>query len=901
MTATPPDSDRTAAPAGERELPKGYEPKDVEARWRALWEETAAFSPDMADPEAQKAEAYSIVIPPPNVTGNLHMGHALNITLQDVLCRHARQLGKQVLWVPGEDHAGIATQNVVERRLAAEGKTRHDLGREAFIERVWRWKEEYGENIRRQIKAMGASVDWSRERFTMDEGLSRAVRQVFVRLYNEGLIYKGQYIINWCNRCHTALADDEVEHAPQKTHLWYLRYPLEDGSGYLVTATTRPETMLADTAVCVHPEDGRYQSAIGKKVRLPLTGRLIPVIADNYVDREFGTGVLKVTPSHDHNDWHLGHKHNLDFIQVIDDEGRMNAAAGAFAGLPKEEARKKIAAALEEQGLLEKVADYENSVGHCYRCKSVIEPHVSMQWFVAVKTLAEKARAAMPEPTQIYPVSWLKTYYNWMDSIRDWCISRQIWWGHRIPAWTCKNCKTLLVLEEAPDRCPNCAGEVFDQEEDVLDTWFSSALWPFSTLGWPEKTAELARFYPTSVLVTGFDILFFWVARMMMMGLHFMGQTPFHHVYIHALVRDASGKKMSKSTGNVIDPLAMIGSYGTDSLRFTLTAFAAMGRDIRLSEERIEGYRHFMNKIWNASRFALMHLPQGEALPPADLDAVEGLHHRWILHRLEELKAEQKTALAEYRFNDAAQTLYKFVWNEFCDWYLELIKPDMQAGGARRDAARFVLYTVLSEALVLLHPITPFITSEVWQALPGNEGTDLSRRPFPALRPGCLKEADALRMEMVQEAIVAVRTIRAELNIAPSLRLAAIIRPADDAARATLEAHREMLQVLARLDSITIDAAVEAPRVCASQVARGNEIIVPLSGAVDFAAEVARLDKELGKLEKEGAMLSGKLANPNYAAKAPAEVVERDRLRVAEIADAKAKLEALKARFSEGL
>ncbi len=881
---------------GVKELPKGYEPKDVEEARRAFWEADKTFTPS---PEAP-GEAYAIVIPPPNVTGNLHIGHALNLTLQDVLCRHARQLGKNVLWVPGEDHAGIATQNVVERRLKTEGKGRHDLGREAFVERVWQWKEEYGDNIRRQIRAMGASVDWTRERFTLDEGLSRAVRRVFVQLYNEGLIYKGRYIVNWCTRCHTALADDEVEHAPQKTHLWHIRYPLEDGSGELVIATTRPETMLGDTAVCVHPEDERYTAFVGKKVRLPLTDRLIPIIADNYVDREFGTGALKVTPSHDHNDWHLGHKHNLEFLSVMDDEGRMNELAGKFAGLSRDEARKAVAAELEAQGFLVKVEDYENSVGHCYRCKEIIDPHVSVQWFVAVKTLAEKARAAMPEKTQIYPESWLKTYYNWMDNIRDWCISRQIWWGHRIPAWTCDSCANLIVAEEAPDRCAKCGSERLSQDEDVLDTWFSSALWPFSTLGWPDETPELKRYYPTAVLVTGFDILFFWVARMMMMGLHFMGEIPFKHVYIHALVRDASGKKMSKSTGNVIDPLAMIDKYGTDSLRFTLTAFAAMGRDIKLAEERIEGYRHFMNKIWNASRFALMNL---EGAPEAvDLDKAEGLHHRWILHRLEELKAEQKSALAEYRFNDAAQSLYKFVWNQFCDWYLELIKPDMQAGGERQKAARFVLWTTLRETLLLLHPLVPFISAEVWQAMPGHANTpDIAREAFPAARPGCLRPDDAARMEMIQEAISAVRTIRAELNIAPSLKLTAIVRPVDAEAAAVLEAHREMLLVLARLEKLTIDAAAEAPRVAASQVACGNEIIIPLSGAVDFAAETARLEKELAKLDKEHAMLAGKLANESYVSRAPAEVVERDKARVLELADAKLKLAALKERFAEGL
>lgn len=895
-----------------KELPKGYEPEKVEERWRIFWQENKCFTPDMSAPA--EGGAFSIVIPPPNVTGNLHMGHALNLTLQDVLCRHNRQLGKQVLWIPGEDHAGIATQNVVERRLAQEGKTRHDLGREKFIERVWEWKEEYGENIRKQIKAMGASVDWSRERFTLDEGLSRAVRQVFVRLYNEGLIYKGKYTVNWCNRCHTALADDEVEHAPQKTHLWMLKYPLEDGSGHLTIATTRPETMLGDTAVAVHPDDERYTAYVGKKIRLPLVNRLIPIIADNYVDREFGTGALKITPAHDHNDWQIGRKHQLEIIQVIDGEGNMNEEAGAYKGLSKEEARKKIAADLEAQGFIEAVKDYENSVGHCYRCQSIIDPFLSEQWFVSVKPLAEKARAAVPGKTQIFPPTWEKTYFNWMDNIRDWCISRQIWWGHRIPAWTCEDCGKVIVAEQAPASCPDCSSSKLVQDPDVLDTWFSSALWPFSTFGWPDETPELKRFYPTSVLITAFDIIFFWVARMMMMGLHFMGDVPFHHCYIHALVRDAQGKKMSKSTGNVINPLDMIDKFGTDSLRFTLTAFAAMGRDIRMSEERIEGYRHFMNKIWNASRFALMNL-EAEAPPAVDLTKISGLHHRWILHRLEELKEAQKSSLADYRFNDTAQTLYKFVWNEFCDWYLELVKPDMLApekaekngedmneARYRRAEAQFVLWTVLRETLTMLHPVIPFISSEVWDALPGSKtAPSLCLMPFPPGRDTSAYADDAARMEMVQAAIVAVRTIRAELNIAPSLKLSAVIRPADDAARQTLEAQRQVIMLLARLESLTIDPSAKAPRASASNIASGNEIIVPLSGAVDFTAELARLDKEIAKLEKEHAMLSGKLANPNYVQKAPQDVVERDRARVIELDDARAKLASLQERFRQGL
>ncbi len=883
------------------QLPKSYEAKDVEGRWRQRWEEGRTFTPDLDKARANPENTYSIVIPPPNVTGNLHIGHALNLTLQDILCRHQRQLGKTVLWVPGCDHAGIATQNVVERRLQQEGKTRDDLGREAFVERVWKWKAEYADNITRQIKALGASVDWTRERFTMDEGLSKAVRKVFVDLYNEGLIYKGDYIINWCSRCHTALADDEVEHHPRKSHLWHIRYDLEDGGGSVVIATTRPETLLGDTGVAVNPDDDRYKELIGRRAILPLVGRVLPIIGDNYVDKEFGTGALKVTPSHDPNDWNMGRKHGLEFVSVIDDKGFMSKAAGKYAGLSREEARKRVVEDLEAIGHLVKVEDYDHNVGLCYRCKEVVEPLVSTQWFVKVAPLAAKAKAAMGADdtagTRMYPSTWLKTYHTWMDNIRDWCISRQIWWGHRIPAWTCQDCNEMIVATEAPERC-RCGGTRLVQDEDVLDTWFSSALWPFSTLGWPDRTEELRLFYPTSVLVTGFDIIFFWVARMMMMGIHFMGEVPFRHTYIHALVRDAEGKKMSKSTGNVIDPLAMIEAYGTDSLRFTLAAFAAMGRDIKLSEERIEGYRHFVNKIWNAARFALLNMPEGGAVPPAvDLASVSGTHHQWILHRLEEMKESTKKSLEEYRFNDTAQNLYTFIWNEICDWYLELIKPDMQEGGERKAAAQSVLRTVLCETMILLHPVMPFVTAEIWQALPGNAGTDIAEQAFPEERAACRKPDAARDMEMIQAAISAIRTIRAELGIAPTLRLAAIIRPSSDAAGAVMDAHRDMILFLARLDSLAIDASAEAPKASASQVAAGNEIIVPLLGTVDFGAEVARLDKELAKMDKEHAMLSSKLANENYVNRAPAKVVERDRARVAELSDAREKLLALQARF----
>ena len=883
----------------EEALSKAYEPQDVEARWRKHWEDNKTFTPDLDAP----GEPYSLVIPPPNVTGALHIGHALNHTLQDVLCRHARQLGKKVLWIPGTDHAGIATQNVVERALALEGKTREDLGREAFVERVWQWKNDYSHRILNQIRALGDSVDWTRERFTMDEGLSQAVRKVFVDLYNQDLIYKGQYIINWCPRCHTALADDEVEHHAVTGSLYHVRYLTEDGTDSIIIATTRPETIVADTAVAVHPEDERYKHLIGKTVLVPVMQRPVPVIADTYVDKDFGTGALKVTPSHDHNDWQLGHKHHLQFIQAIDDKGMMNDEAGPYTGMTKEDAREQMVKDLDALGQLVKVEPLEHNVGHCYRCRTVVDPYVSTQWFVATTKLAPAARQAVPELTQMFPENWIKTYYTWLDNIRDWCISRQIWWGHRIPAWTCDACGDLVVSETDPASCPKCGGGALTQDEDVLDTWFSSALWPFSTMGWPEKTRDLETFYPTSVLVTGFDIIFFWVARMMMMGQTFMGQVPFKHVYLHALVRDAQGKKMSKSTGNVIDPIEMIHRYGADALRFTLTAFAAMGRDIRLSEDRIEGYRHFVNKLWNAARFALMNLDE-QAPAPLDLDVVSGLHHRWLLHRLEEVKAQNKADLETYRFNDAAQNLYRFLWSEFCDWYLELIKPDMREGGARKAEAQYVLWTALREILLLLHPIMPFVTAEIWSALPrqaGSQPTDIALELYPPARPGCLKPDDAARMEWVQQVISSVRTIRAELNIAPSFKLTVLLRPADAAQAVLLESCREMLLTLARIGDLHIDASGEAPKASASAVAQGCEIIVHLSGAVDFAAELARLEKELAKITKELTGLDMKLANQNFVSRAPADVVQRERDRVSELVVARDKLTTLQERFRSAM
>ncbi len=879
-------------------LSKAYEPQEVEAHWRKHWEEAKTFTPDMSAP----GDPYSIVIPPPNVTGILHIGHALNQTLQDILCRHARQKGKNVLWIPGTDHAGIATQNVVERALAKEGKKRHDVGREAFIERVWEWKKQYGGQILEQIKELGSSVDWTREAFTMDDNLARAVRKVFVQLYNEGLIYKGKYIVNWCPRCHTALADDEVDHIDSKGTLWHVRYDFADGSGSVTIATTRPETILGDSAVCVHPEDERYAGLVGKKLIVPVVNREVPLIADRYVDREFGTGCLKVTPCHDPNDWKLGHAHNLEFIQVIDDNGNMcmSDVCGRYAGMSREECRKAIVEELRENGHLIKEEPLSHSVGCCYRCKTVIEPYVSDQWFVAISKMAPAARAAVPDKIKIYPESWTKTYYNWLDNIRDWCISRQIWWGHRIPAWTCADCGELIVAEEEPTVCPKCGSHKLEQDPDVLDTWFSSALWPFSTMGWPEQTETLKKYYPTTVLVTAFDILFFWVARMIMMGQHFMGEVPFREVYIHALVRDAQGRKMSKSLGNGINPQDMIRKYGADSLRFTLAAFAAMGRDIRMSEERIEGYRHFVNKVWNASRFALMNLPEQGEPKAVDLGAVKGLHHKWILNRLEEIKVEEDAALESYRFNDAAQCVYKFLWNEFCDWYLELIKADMKEEGEAREEAQYVLYTVLREILLLLHPMTPFVTAEVWNALPGHEGTDIATQLYPEARPQCVKSRESDDMVFLQEAISAIRTIRAELNIKPSYRLSVVLRPASDEQAALLEANRGFFD-LARLEELTIDKNAHAPKASASNVVRGCEVIVLLTGAVDFQAELVRLDKEIGKVDKDLAALDGKLSNENFVKRAPAELVESEKARHAELVDKKAKMQALQKRFKEAM
>ena len=880
-------------------LSKGYEFAGIEEKWLSRWNAGKCFQATMEEGRP----SFAIVIPPPNVTGVLHVGHALNNTMQDVLVRYHRMRGDNTVWVPGTDHAGIATQNVVERQLAAMGKSRHDLGREEFIRKVWEWRAEKGGTIIRQLKRLGASCDWDRERFTMDEGLSAAVREVFVRLYHEGLIYKGDYIVNWCPRCHTALADDEVEHEEKRGKLYHIRYPFADGSGdgqgrpnaagardggsgYVVVATTRPETMLGDTAVAVHPEDERYSHLAGVGIRLPLTERIIPIVFDHHVQKDFGTGALKVTPAHDRDDYEIGRRHDLEILKVMDSTGHMNEKAGIYAGLDRFACRKKIVEDLEAQGFLDRIEDYEHAVGQCYRCKTVVEATTSLQWFVSVKPLAAKAVAAVRDGRiNIYPKTWYNTFYNWMDNIRDWCISRQIWWGHRVPAWNCQSCGEMIVATVDPTHCPKCGSAELVQETDVLDTWFSSALWPFSTLGWPEETRELAMFYPTSVLITSFDILFFWVARMMMMGLHFMDEVPFRDVYLHALVRDKHGKKMSKSTGNVIDPLEVIDKYGTDALRFTLTAFAAQGREIKLDEERIEGYRFFINKIWNAARFALMHVGEMESPGMSEISSPRDLSliHQWILSRLAATIAEVRAALDGYRFNDAASALYQFIWYEFCDWYVEWIKPDLfSKEPGIRDQARTVLLLVLETILKLIHPIIPFVTEEIWSVLPGKREM-LVISSYPEIKEHWRNSEIEGQVEMLMGVITGIRNIRAEADVHPSTRIEAFILCPTPERIAFLESFAITIADMTRLSSLVVTGPGEKPKDAASYLYKDMEIYVPLKGLVDVEKETAKLAKERQKIEVKLAQVGAKLASDKFLNNAPAEVVMKEKEKMAEM------------------
>jgi valyl-tRNA synthetase len=868
---------------GKDVLPKTYDPGEIEEKWYSFWQDRKLFRAG----EKKTSKEYSIVIPPPNVTGSLHMGHALNNTLQDILIRYHRMNGYNTLWMPGMDHAGIATQNVVERQLAQEGLKREDLGREKFIERVWTWKEHSGGVIINQLKRLGCSCDWDRERFTMDEGLSRAVREVFVRLYEDGLVYKGDYIVNWCPRCHTALSDLEVEHEDASGSLWHIRYPIEGSDEAVVVATTRPETMLGDTAVAVNPNDPRYSHLIGKHAILPLVGRRLTVIGDPIVAMDFGTGALKVTPSHDLTDFELSVRHNLDRVTVMDFHGRINERGIHFKGMDRYECRKAIVKELEEKGFLLKIEPYTVGLGRCYRCKDVVEPLISKQWFVKTGPLAAEAlKAVETGATRIVPEHWTKTYYDWMNNIRDWCISRQIWWGHRVPAWTCEDCGTIVVSRQDPVECTSCKGSRLVQETDVLDTWFSSALWPFSTMGWPDRSELLKTFYPTSCLVTGFDILFFWVARMMMMGIKVMEDVPFKDVYIHALVRDESGKKMSKSLGNVIDPLEVMDRLGTDAFRFTLAALAAQGRDIRLSESRIEGYRNFMNKIWNAARFALPYLDAADGLPAMDELESPSLPEQWILSRLNATVREAREAIETYRFNDAAQALYQFTWHEFCDWYIEQTKIPLSGEdsvAATRSTA--VLRHVLDSLMRLLHPFIPFITEEVASKIPSN-GSTVINGPFPTVDTALDNPEAERKMGILMGLISAVRNIRAEMNLAPGKQLPLIVLPSSEEEQSVVEKDKQMVIALGRISDLTLSnpgEPVEVPRMSATAVIGEMTIFVPLEGIVDPDAEIARLEKELAKIEKELAGVDKKLSNESFLAKANPDAVQKQKDRQTEL------------------
>jgi valyl-tRNA synthetase len=881
--------------AGGPTLPPGYDHRDVEARWYRTWKERGYFRADERD---RSRPAFSIVLPPPNVTGSLHLGHALTATLQDVLTRWKRMSGFNALWLPGTDHAGIATQMIVEKELRKTEKTsRHDLGRAEFLKRVWSWKEKYGSRIGEQHQALGASLDWERERFTMDEGLSRAVREVFVRLHEEGLIYREKKLINWCPDCRTALSDLEVDHEDaHQGELWSFAYPLADGSGEIVVATTRPETMLGDTAVAVHPEDERYRGLVGKKVRHPILEREIPIVADAIlVDPKFGTGAVKVTPAHDFNDFEVGRRHGLPMITVIGFDGRMTGEAGPFAGLDRFEARKQVKALLAEKGLDRGTKPHALPLGRCQRSQTVVEPLLSDQWYVRIEPLARPAIEAVEQgKTRFVPEQWTNTYMAWMRNIHDWCISRQLWWGHQIPAWYCPD-GHLTVARAAPTVCGTCGKGDLRQDEDVLDTWFSSALWPFSTMGWPDETETLRTFYPTSVMETGHDIIFFWVARMMMMGIHFMGEVPFRVVYLHPMVRDEKGQKMSKTKGNVIDPLVITEQYGADALRFTLAALTAQGRDIKLAKERIEGYRAFANKLWNATRFALMNLadftsgqvdPRAIARSPAD---------RWILARLDRAVRSTVEALEGYRFNDAASTLYQFVWHELCDWYIELSKeaffgddPD-----SKREA-QAVLTHCLETSLRLLHPFMPFVTEELWQTLQAQVGASWGESIMVAEYPkaGEPDEAAERSFGPVIGIVDALRNIRGEMNIPFKVVLRDVqVGGLSEEALSTVRSETARVARLGNVEGFT--ASGESTRkVPGSAVAVGSgfEVRVPLAGVVDMAAENARIEKELGRVDADLAGLAKKLANPSFVERAPKEIVEKDRARAEELTEKRTRL-----------
>ena len=854
------------------EINKTYNPKEVEDKHYQNWVEKRYFTPDANSDK----EPFTIVIPPPNVTGQLHMGHALDETLQDILIRYKRMAGFNTLWVPGTDHAGIATQIKVEEVLRKEeGLTRYDLGREKFIEKVWDWKKLYGGRIINQLKKLGSSCDWTRERFTMDEGCSKAVKEVFVSLYEKGLIYQGNRIINWCPRCITALSDAEVEYTEQAGHFWHIKYPIKDSDDYLEIATTRPETMLGDTAVAVHPDDERYKDLVGKMLILPLVGKEIPIIADEYVDKEFGTGCVKITPAHDPNDFEVGLRHGLEIIKVMNDDATINEYGGKYEGLDRYEARKQMVADLEAEGLLVKVKDHAHNVGQCYRCGTTVEPITSDQWFVKMQPLADKALEVVKDGTvKFVPDRFSKIYTNWMENVHDWCISRQLWWGHRIPAFYCDDCHKMVVTKENDAVCPKC-GKAMRQDPDTLDTWFSSALWPFSTLGWPDETDDLKTFYPTSVLVTGYDIIFFWVARMIFSGMEHMEKEPFKHVLIHGLVRDSQGRKMSKSLGNGVDPLEVIEEFGADALRFTLVTGNAPGNDMRYSTEKVTASRNFANKIWNASRFVQMNLNVDELKIPDEKDLC--MEDKWILNKYNQLIEEVTLNLEKFELGVAAAKLYEFIWDEFCDWYIELVKPRLyDTESASNKTAQYVLSYVLSNTLKLLHPFMPFITEEIWQSLP-HDGESIVIAPWPKKDEKLSFPKESAQMEMIMDALKAVRNKRAEMNIPPSKKANMFIVTDH---KDVFESGAVFFEKLASAQGVTVledNSGIDENAVAV--IVNGAQIFMPMGELVDFEKEIKRLEDEKKHLLDEIKRVDGKLSNKGFVDKAPAHVVEEEKMK----------------------
>jgi valyl-tRNA synthetase len=897
-----------AQPLSVADLPKAYEPGAVEAKWYRFWEEGGYFKPR---PNPAR-KPFVISMPPPNVTGALHLGHAITATVEDSLIRYHRMKGDETLWVPGEDHAGIATQTVVERLLAREGTDRHQIGREAFIERVWQWVHQYKSRIQNQHRRLGASADWTRERFTLDEGLSKAVREVFVRLYDEGLIYRGERIINWCPRCMSAISDLEVNHVETPGTLTYVRYPLKPIEGetetkYISVATTRPETILGDTGVAVNPKDPRYKDIVGRLAILPLIGREIPIVADEAVDATFGTGAVKVTPAHDPTDFEIGLRHHLPEIQVIGFDAKMTPEAGVYAGQDRYEARKNVVADLEKQGLVVKIEDYMVPLGHCQRCDTVIEPLISKQWFVKMMPLATPALAAVNYGLiKIVPERFTKTYVDWLENIHDWTISRQLWWGHRIPVWYCDTCDQMTVSREDVTTCAHCGSEAVHQDEDVLDTWFSSWLWPFSTLGWPEKTADLQRYYPTSVMETGYDIIFFWVARMVMSGIHFMGTVPFDTIYLHGLVRDAKGEKMSKSKSNVVDPLEIMDKYGTDALRFTLATSSTPGNDMKLIEDRIVGNRNFANKIWNASRFVLMTTAEvGGGVPTLQEVQPRTLADRWILSRLNGLIQNVTRLIDDFQLGEAGRQINDFFWSDYCDWYVEIAKVQMQGDEEARQSTTGILRAVLDQSLRLLHPFMPFVTEEVWQYLYRTSQPDTRLWPASALIIAPWPQADIRERDeqaeqdfaLAQEVITRIRDARNQMNVESARRIPALLVVGD--AISMFEEQTQLIEFLARTEKPQLYRTLDQKPEQAMSLLAGNvEIYLPLAGMLDIGKELGRLDKEIAQAQQEVGRLQGKLANQNFVTRARPEVVEKEREKLATQEERVTRLQARRAELT---